>query len=213
MVGAHALHHELGGGPLAATDSPSSLSRRQQEVLDALEAAFLEQGFRKPTIGELAARAQCSRRTLYEIAPTKGEMFLVVLDRILWRMDEGAREHLRAHGDPAARIEALLGGGITAFRPAGAEFVADLSNYKPAQMLFTRHTDRVRGSLARLVKEGIASGQFLDVNPDIVAEVLLVSTRQMTDPTFLARSGLKPSEAMSQLYDYLRHGLVAPDKR
>jgi AcrR family transcriptional regulator len=203
------LDHERGRAGHAVLDSTSSLSRRQQEVLDALETAFLDQGFRRPTVGELAARAQCSRRTLYEIAPTKGEMFLVVLDRMLWRMDHGAREHLHAHGDPASRIEALLAGGITAFRPAGAEFVADLNSYKPAQMLFTRHTDRVRGSIIRLVNEGIASGQFLNVNPDIVSEVMLIATRQMTDPAFLARTGQKPSEAMSLLYDFLRHGLVA----
>lgn len=189
--------------------SPSSLSRRQQEVLDALEEAFLEQGFRKPTIGELAARAQCSRRTLYEIAPTKGEMFLVVLDRIMWRLDQGAREHVHSKADPASKIEALLGSGVTVFRPAGAEFIADLNNYQPARMLYARHTDRVRGSIIRIVKEGIANGQFHDVNPAVVAEVMLVATRRMTSPTYLDRTGQKPSEAMSALYDFLRNGLLA----
>lgn len=195
----------------SATLDPVSLSRRQQEVLDALETAFLEDGFRKPTIGELAARAKCSRRTLYEIAPTKGEMFLVVLDRMMGRLDQGAREFVHSKADPASKLEALLASGVTLFRPAGAEFAADLSNYQPARMLFAKHTDRVRGSIVRIVREGIASGQLLDVDPDIVAEVMLIMTRHVSEPAYLARTGRTYSEAMSLLYDFLRHGFAVPE--
>ena len=128
---------EFLGEPVEATTlEPVSLSRRQQEVLDALEAAFLERGFRQPTIEELAARAKCSRRTLYEIAPTKGEMFLRVLDRMMWRLDASAREVLHSAADASSRIEKLLGGGVILFRPAGVEFAADLPGYAPARMLF-----------------------------------------------------------------------------
>ena len=194
------------------TLEPASLSRRQQEVLNALEAVFLERGFRQPTIEELAALAKCSRRTLYEIAPTKGEMFLRVLDRMMWRLDASARESLHSAADPLSRLEKLLGGGVILFRPAGMEFAADLAGYAPARMLFAKHTDRVRGSIAKIVRDGIASGDFLDVNPHVVAEVMLLSTRQLTEPAFLARSGMSPSEAMTSLYDFLRHGFVArPD--
>lgn len=197
--------------PDAAALDPASFSRRQQEVLDALEAAFLEDGFRKPAIGDLAARAKCSRRTLYEIAPTKGEMFLAVLDRMMGRLDHGAGDIVHSSADPALKIEKLLASGVTAFRPAGAEFAADLANYQPARMLFARHTDRIRGSIVRIVKEGIASGQFLDVDPDAVAEVVVIMSRQVTEPAYLARTGQTPAEALSTLYDFLRHGFAAPN--
>jgi hypothetical protein len=138
-------------------------------------------------------------------------MFLLVLDRMMWRLDHGARDAVHSHADPASKIEALLGGGIAVFRPAGAEFLADLSTYQPARMLYARHTDRVRGSIVRIIKEGIAAGQFLDVNPDVVAEVMLIATRQMTDPGYLGRTGQSPGEAMTLLYDFLRHGYAKPE--
>ena len=198
--------------PALDDGDPAALSRRQQEVLDALEAVFLEQGFREPTIQELAARASCSRRTLYEIAPSKGEMFLRVLDRMMGRLDRSTRDLRHSQADPAARIEEILGSGVTAFRPAGAAFAADLANYGPARMLFARYVERIRGSIIQIVREGVASGAFRNVNPEVVAEVVIVATRQVTEPAFLSRTGMRPGDALTSLYDFLRQGLVASDE-
>ena len=54
---------------------------RQARLLGEIEAIYLAEGFRGSTVGELAARLRCSRRALYELAPSKEELFLRVLGR------------------------------------------------------------------------------------------------------------------------------------
>ena len=69
------------------TAPPSDkLSPRGEQLLAQLEEIFFEQGYRRITVGALAARLRCSRATLYALAPSKEELFLRVLDRVLGMM-------------------------------------------------------------------------------------------------------------------------------
>jgi AcrR family transcriptional regulator len=188
-----------------------AFSKRQEEVLDTLESVFMKEGFRQPTIQDLAARAKCSRRTLYEIATTKEEMFLLVLERMMTRIDHAASKSLHSAADPAAKFAELLNHGVMAFRPAGPAFAAELANYGPARMLFARYLERIRGTVIRIVNEGKACGAFRDVNPDVVAEVVINATREVNDPAFLARTGMTPAEALTALDSFLQQGLLRTD--
>jgi AcrR family transcriptional regulator len=196
--------------PLAIA-SGRPFSKRQEEVLDILESIFMKEGFRQTTIQELAARAKCSRRTLYEIATTKEEMFLLVLDRLMARIDHAAGKSLHSAADPAAKFAELLNHGVMAFRPAGPAFAAELANYGPARMLFAQYLERIRGTVIRIVNEGKECGAFRDVNPDVVAEVVINATREVNDPAFLARTGMTPGDALTALDSFLQHGLLRTD--
>ncbi len=205
MIESHVYPPGFGGqhrAPLAV------LSDRHAEILGELEAIFLEDGFRKPTIEALAATAKCSRRTLYEIAPTKGEMFLRVVDRIMGRLDQTAQKALNSGADPVSKIEKILSSSVTAFHPAGGAFATDLVGYEPARLLFNHYTERLRGSLIRIVRQGVASGALRDVEPDVVAEVIIVVSRQVTHPDFLSRTGMSPADALAALFNFLRRGFL-----
>ena len=67
-------------------------------------------GFATLTMAELAARLNCSLRTLYALAPSRDELVLVVVDRNLWRVGRAARDAVR-RGPGAARRGARLPGG------------------------------------------------------------------------------------------------------
>ena len=64
----------------------SAGSDRQKELLADLEALFFASGFRTVTVDEIATRLKCSKRTLYEIAPSKQELFVLVIESWLDRI-------------------------------------------------------------------------------------------------------------------------------
>jgi AcrR family transcriptional regulator len=74
------------------------LGERHEKIIADLEAIFLEEGFRKRTINDLSMRLKCSKRTLYEIAPSKQELALLVMERWLERI-----RHLREILDDGIR--------------------------------------------------------------------------------------------------------------
>src|SRR3954464_9061148 len=83
-------------------------SLRQRDILDQLQALFMAEGFRHFTIGDLVDRLRCSRRTLYSLAPSKEELVLVVIGRLLNEMGVRARAEAAQHSDPGDAIAVYL---------------------------------------------------------------------------------------------------------
>jgi AcrR family transcriptional regulator len=54
---------------------------RRAQIMDQGEAAFLEQGFQGASMAEIAARAGCSKGTLYNYFESKDELFLACVAR------------------------------------------------------------------------------------------------------------------------------------
>ena len=181
------------------------------ERLRALEDIFLREGFRGVTVGDLAARLRCSRRALYEIAPTKEELFLFVLDRFLRRIRERGDEAAHRTRDLAERIEAYLEPGIEETRRATRRFTADIASLPTASRLMEMHQrTRMRG-LRDIVAEGVRSGIFRGFDPHLVAEVFAFAYRRSTQPDFLGETNLSMNEAFRELSRLLRHGLLHPE--
>jgi len=183
-------------------------SDRREALLDGLEEIFLKQGFREIGVGELAGRLRCSRRSLYALAPSKQELFLLVLDRFLHRIRRLGREQAFSRTDPGDRIEAFLEPGITETRLASEAFTADVASYAPARRLLDEH-QRARMELLReIVEDGHSRGLLRGLHPYLVAEVMLAAVARARDPRFLQEAGLSMSEAFEECSQLLRHGLL-----
>jgi AcrR family transcriptional regulator len=185
-------------------------SSRQWEILDELEAIYLAEGFRRLGVGALAARLRCSRRTLYELAPSKSALFLLVLDRFLHRIREKGAQRAAAEPDPRARVAALLEPGITETRRAGDAFAADVAAFEPARRLLDRHQRARMAELRDVLESGVASGAFRGVHAEFVADLMLAAVGRARDPALLRRTRLSMSEAFEECSRLLQHGLLHP---
>ena len=65
------------------------LTDRQREVLERLGDLF-DDGFVHLTMADIAGRVGCSLRTLYDLAPSRDELVLTVVDRNLRRIGRSA---------------------------------------------------------------------------------------------------------------------------
>jgi len=179
---------------------------REERQLDKLEAVFLGEGFRKVTVDKLARSLRCSKRTVYELAPSKEALFLRVFDRYLSRLRDEANN--RARGvRPQEAFEPYLMPAVDAARKLSATLIRDMSAYPPANAMWEQHQrERVAG-LRRLVDRCVADGVFRSANAHVVAEVVAASLKRIGDPKFLAAAKLSYREAVAEFYGMLIHGL------
>ena len=193
-----------------ASATPSPLRRDRDGLLDALESRFLARGFRATTIGDLASELRCSRRTLYEIAPSKEALFVLVMGRWLERVRRLGWQGALAHPEPRERIEAFLRPGVTETAKASAVFLADVQDFEPARALLAGHQrERVR-FLRDMVVDGMEKGSFRPLHAHLVAETMFLAITRINDPAFLAEARLSFSAAFAELYELLLHGLFRP---
>lgn len=184
-------------------------TERHQELLDTLESIFLEEGFSHLTIGEMVARMRCSRRTIYSLAPSREELILIVVDRMLKRLGLEASAAAAAQSDPWEAIQAYLERGVTTLARATPAFNDDLESYLPTRHLYARHLSFALKVLGDLVRSGVTEGYFREVHPPLIAEVLAYAAERIRRPEVLERSGLSDQEALFEFGTLIRSGLLA----
>ncbi|MCC8943934.1 TetR/AcrR family transcriptional regulator [Bradyrhizobium sp. Arg62] len=180
---------------------------RHKEILDGLEEIFLTEGFQTPTVADLCARLHCSKRSLYEIAPTKPELFLLILRRVLDRIRRLGMRGALEKEDPQARILAYLQPGITESSRATQRFNEDLRAFESARLMLEEHQKERVAVLRDIIEDGIKKGHFRTLHAHLAAEIYLAAARLTNQPEVLAAAGLTMSEAFAELPDLLFHGL------
>lgn len=183
---------------------------RQERLLEALETLFLDEGFREITVAQLAQRMRCSRRSFYELAPSKEALFLRVFERYLKRLREAGRRGIEGL-PPEEAIEAYLAPAIEAARKLSTRLMRDVQSYPPAHRMWERHTRERMAGLQALIAACVRSSVFRGVDPYLVAEVMTASLRRIGEPEFLTNAGLSYRDAVDELYALLLGGLKARD--
>jgi AcrR family transcriptional regulator len=182
---------------------PATRSTRQEEVLDVVEAVFLRDGIRGVRVGGLAAEASCSRSTLYELAPSKEELLLLVLDRMTRRIMRRGAEAIDGAADPVDRVRAMLTSGALDFAALGPRFLEAVQEHAPSRRLFQRRIADGRRRLEALIEDAVRSGSFRRVDAAVVAEAIIAVVIHFSDPR---RTRLTTTE-LGHLVDVFLDGL------
>lgn len=176
--------------PRASAKSPASSATssarqrrkeaRPQELLEAALGLFVEKGFAATRSEEVAAKAGVSKGTLYLYYPSKEELFKAVVREALGtKIAEGVSELGKHQGSMAELLTWMLWSwwermGLT---PAGGIHKIMMSEARNFPELAAFYNEEVIEPscelLAEVVRRGIASGEFREVDPDAAVMVLI----------------------------------------
>jgi AcrR family transcriptional regulator len=184
---------------------------RADDLLERLEEIFLREGFRRVTIGELATRLRCSRRSLYEQAGSKHELFVLVLDRFLRRIEATGRGAAAAAESFEDRITAFIEPGIDELRGASPAFFADIAGLPIARDRLAAHQETRKLQLEKILAAGMRARAFRKVHPSVAARAMVAAYRAVTDATFLASVDVTSAEATREVEGLFLHGLLHPE--
>lgn len=197
--------------PLLAPEAEKRLTDRQKEILDELETAGAEEGFSSQTMAEIAARMNCSLRTLYGIAPTRDELLLTAVDRRLRRIGRKAIEKLDPTLSPLELLRAYLRAANAAVQPQTLTLSRDFSAVSGSRRLADAHENYVISVVQKLLDRAVAEKQIQPVDTAAVAHILGGLGREFTKSDIVDVIDGTPAEAANQLLDLLLRGLSAPE--
>jgi AcrR family transcriptional regulator len=196
---------------------------RPREILDAALTVFVTKGFAATKLDDVAAAAGISKGLLYRYFDNKAELFKEVVRQTLVTTIRDVGDRARASGTALAALDLFLEQMIAIAgdprRSAIPKLVISESGSFPDLAVF--YLAEVIGpglaQLAALIRRGIESGEFRQVDPDltarsIIAPLLLAVIWRHT----FARHAASPSDPAAlirQHRDILLHGLVASARR
>ncbi|CAG1007158.1 hypothetical protein MYXO_03552 [Myxococcaceae bacterium] len=188
--------------PLLAPAAEQRLTERQREILDSLEALVVRGGLADRTMAEIAARVNCSLRTLYGIAPSKDELVLAVVDRRLHRIGRSAIEALDPHLPPLESLRRYLSAVSEAVQPVTAECIRDFASVPGARRIFEGHERYVIAVAKSLLDRAVREDVIAPVDTAAVAHVLGSLGREFSRPelaSLIARPAKETADAISEL--------------
>jgi AcrR family transcriptional regulator len=193
--------------PLLSSRAEALLGPRHRQVLDRLETIFLSQGFASMTVARLASGVGCSRRTLYELAPSKEALVLVVVDRFLHRVGRNALAAIDRTLPFADQIRAYYRGGLELQRQT-TQFVIDLADDPAARRLLDQHFRFAMAVMEELIADGIAAGEFRSTSPGVVAGVLAGSGLFLSQSDVLDGLPLDRDQVPDEVVDLVLRSLA-----
>jgi len=184
-------------------------------ILDAAERLIGVLGYSKTTMDDVAREAGVAKRTIYVHFPSKEEVVLCTIDRIVARLADRLRGHAAAPGPTADRIRSILVervlyrfDSVRGYSHGLDELFASL---RPAYLARRGEYFAIEsGILAGVLSDGHKLGEVHAPEPQSTAELLLLATNSLL-PYALSAKELgrrKDVEARAhRIVELLLHGL------
>ena len=149
--------------------------RRRQQIIVATKKVFSEKGFNKATMDDIAGEAELSPGTLYLYFKNKEELYASLSLRILQYLHMRV-EHVENDPklDPEQKLDALIEAmyDVYEFDPLVIINMFHLQSSETLKNLSADLIDEIKelsrqsiGGFARVFKEGIEKGVFVDRHP------------------------------------------------
>ena len=153
-------------------------------ILDAAERLLIRFGYSKMTMDDLAREVGVAKGTLYLHFPSKEEVVLSRIDRMVDRLVGELRAIAASRRDPVIRLrEMLMKRVIYRFDAARqyAESIDEMLASIRAGLLARRerHFALEAGVFAELLQEGKRSGAFSFRDADATAQALILATNSL----------------------------------
>ena len=182
------------------------LTDRQREILDKLGEMF-DAGFADLTMAEIAARSNCSLRTLYSLAPSRDELVLIVVDRNLWRVGRSAREAITPMMEPLEALQSYLEAANGAADGLTEPFARDLDSMPAALRQGDLHTGYLVEMTRCMLDLAVERGEIPDVDTAAVARVMARLAVELSRPEVMVTLQTTPKQAADSVIGIILLGM------
>ncbi len=186
---------------------------KRRTILESARALFLRFGKRKTSVDQIARTAGIGKGTIYTYFPSKddiwGELLQSEADKLI-RAIEGAVDNARSYRDK------LTAYALTRFNYIQRELdVLNLDErileefYPEVEEIREIFLGREQKLIARLLSEGVATGEFRPVDTELLAFTIIAVMRGLEIPWIWQRQLVGVEERMHTLLDVFYNGLLA----
>lgn len=202
--------------PVLTRRREAELTDRQREILDELGRMVSSDGFIDLTMADLAARLNCSLRTLYLLAGSRNELVVMVIDRVLRSHGRAAHSAVTADMSALEAIGAYLHAANNAVSAVTPEFAADMAAIDEGSALNEAHSNYLIDVTKALLDLAIDRGEIelttndtstASVDTAALARMLGGLGRDFARPEVLGRLDHSPARSANAMVDLVLDGL------
>lgn len=153
---------------------------RPSEIIDAALEVFVEHGYAASKLDDIAGKAGISKGSLYRYFDSKADLFKEVVTQVVINELEKAEATINEYKGAIAPLISMMVKNwwktVGETRVCGIPklVISEAANFPElAEFYVDKVIKRGRKLVAGMIKRGIESGEFLDIEPDYAARILI----------------------------------------
>src|SRR6202030_471915 len=183
----------------------------RERILVVAERLFRQIGYQKTTVADIAKELRMSPANVYRFFDSKKAIHESVARSLMGEVEEAANAIVVRPGPAIDRMRELL---TTIHRMNSERYVGDSKLHEMVEVAMQEswevcvaHMERITQTIAQIVAEGAASGEF--EAPDVPLAAMCACTAMMRyfHPQMIAQCADKPGPSLDQMIDFVIAGL------
>lgn len=185
----------------------------RQTIVDTAERFFRDIGYQKTTVADIAKSLRMSPANVYRFFDSKKSINEAVLDRFKREQEEAIIAIAEQDRPAAERLRDIL---ATSFRLNAARFAghARMQEMVCAAMeqswdAILAHIERFDVVLRRVVADGVARGEFREIDPTHATGCIRVAMLRFMHPLLITQCEFIPGPSSDEMIAFVLRGLEA----
>ena len=145
------------------TKKIKSFTKRHYEITNDLEK-MLEKGIPNLTMSQIASNLKISLRTLYEIAPSKDQLIIMIMDNILRKLGRHALDSISNIESPLRKLEKYLYLVNQAVGPKFNTFFRDMQKIDGLEEVADYHANFITNMTEELLNQAIEMKEIQNID-------------------------------------------------
>lgn len=184
----------------------ATASETRARIVEAAARLYRTAGHRKTTVADIARDLSMSPANLYRFFPSRQAIETAVVGELLDQVGRAVRAAACSEGPATERLRRVLHAAETLHArrrtedPRLHELVVTATS--ASWPIATSYADRLNSTLAQLVSEGQARGEFADGDAMLMADCLLSATTAYLDPRSFRGSATSGRPAFEVMLEF-----------
>ncbi|HEY0330197.1 MAG TPA: TetR/AcrR family transcriptional regulator [Rhodopseudomonas sp.] len=184
----------------------------RERVLLVAERLFREIGYQKTTVADIAKAMRMSPANVYRFFDSKKAIHEGVARRLMGEVEAAAEAIVRRAEPATQRLRDLLS---SIHRMNAERYVGDAKLHEMVAIAMEEswevclaHMERITGSIAAVIADGAASGEFDQSNVPLASMCTCTAMVHFFHPQLIAHADEKPGPTIDQMIDFVLAALA-----
>jgi AcrR family transcriptional regulator len=186
------------------------MDSEQQKILEFCKGYFLENGFYKTTMDEIAAQLRMSKKTIYKYYPAKDDL---IKETVLGFFEFHKGNVLKIIDDNSGAVTKLysifnyIGKMISKINE---KFIRDIQTHMPDlwKDIDTFRTKMMMLNIGKIIEQGKIEGVFIDKPSAIITSIFTSSVRGIINPEFIMNNKFSIKTALEETIEIVMNGIM-----
>ena len=182
----------------------------EKKIISYATNEFLENGFYKTSMDQLAKGMQISKKTIYKFFPSKYSLLEIVLSTFQKKVKSELESIVDSDKNLVEKLK-LVGEFFAKFSlKVNKKILSDFFHHQPElwKKVDDFRTSVIEDIWEKLINQGKSEGLIIDKSNKLLITIILSALRGVINPTFLMENNISTNEAFNETFAIILNGIL-----